>query len=112
MRTFLSHNTESGVLQLIMTDYYRGQHERTAYTVVNGDNLPLRNRPDMDGATVYGSALTRDLSGWHVKAPGGGRIPVRTMPDERAETERTPCPRYLGKSRKCETCTAEGALIP
>lgn len=100
MRTYLSHDSETGRLRLVMADYWEGQHEATAYTVVNSDGRPLRNRADMDGAAVYGEA-----GGWYVKAPHGGRIPVATLAGERSATERTPCPRAENKRRKCTLCT-------
>lgn len=102
MRNYLSHDGESGALRLVMTDYYAGQHEATAYTVVNGDGRPLRNRADMDGAPVFGRP-----GDWYVKAPAGGRIHVATVAGERSATERTPCPRAENKRRKCTLCAAQ-----
>jgi len=101
VKTFLRHDAGSGELHLVMADYWDGQHEETAYTVVNGDGMPLRGRADMDGVTVLGSA-----GDWYVKAPAGGRIPVRTQAGQRSGTVRIGCQRATNPRRKCAICAA------
>ncbi len=98
MQTFLHHDEASGELRLVMTDFYNGQHERTEYHVVNSDGRPLRNRAELDGQPVYGRP-----GGWYVK-PMGREVRVNTLPGERAETTRTPCPKAENRRRKCALC--------
>ena len=99
MQTYLRQDSETRHLMLVMTDYYNGQHERTEFTVVNPDNEPVTTRADLNGLRVHGS---------YVRMPGSGaEVPVRTMPGERAETQRTECPRATNKRRKCNLCATE-----
>jgi hypothetical protein len=96
---FLSHDEATGQLKLIITDYWAGMHERTAFTVVNSDGRPLRQRADLDGTIVHGRA-----GDFHIAGPHGARIPVHTMAGETSETERTPCPKATNRRRKCSLC--------
>jgi len=98
MRTFLSHDEASGTLRLVMTDLYDGQHERTEFHVVNEDGTPVRRMADLDGQQVYGRAGL-----WYIK-PLGREVRVNTLPGERAETVRTPCPKVENRRRKCALC--------
>lgn len=107
MHVFLEHDADAGGLRLIMADYYAGQHERTAFDVVNADGAPVRRRPELDGAPVYGSAH----AGWFIRAPHGGQIPVWTRAGQRAETLRTVCPRADNRRRRCAACAADGVLV-
>ena len=98
MQTFLSHNSETGELMLVMADLWDGQHERTAYHVVNSDGTPMRRGAEFDGLQVYGTA-----GAWYVK-PLGREIRVNTQPGERAATVKTPCPKAENRRRKCALC--------
>ncbi len=104
MQTYLRQDSETRHLMLVMTDYYNGQHERTEFTMVNLDNEPITTRGDLDGLRVH-----RDgLDSHYVRMPGSGaRASFRTMPGERAETQRTECPRATNKRRKCNLCATE-----
>lgn len=98
MRTFLSHDTASGELRLVMTDLWDGQHERNEYTVINSDGKPLRRGSEYDGLQVYGRP-----GEWYVK-PAGREIRVNTLPGQQSETTRTPCPKAENRRRKCALC--------
>ncbi len=98
MQTFLSHDAATGELWLVVADYWEGQHERTAYHVVNSDGTPIRRMAELDGLQVYGRA-----GEWYVK-PLGHEVRVNTLPGERAATTRTPCPKAENRRRKCTLC--------
>ena len=98
MRTFLQHDEASGELRLVMADLWDGQHERTEYHVVNSDGTPYRRGAEFDGLQVYGHA-----GSWYVK-PMGREVRVNTLPGERAETVKTPCPKAENRRRKCQLC--------
>lgn len=102
MRQFLSHDSDSGELRLVMTDLYNGQHERTEFHVI-GDGGPLRGFPEFDGVPV-----TRSGGQWVavVREPYRRDVPFRTQPGEHSETVRTPCPRAENRRRKCQLCQA------
>jgi hypothetical protein len=98
MDTFLSYDTESGELMLVMADLWDGQHERTEYHVVNSDGAPLRRGAEFDGLQVYGNA-----GAWYIK-PLGREVRVNTLPGEHAATVKTPCPKAENRRRKCALC--------
>lgn len=102
MAVSLRHDAETGELLLVMADLWDGQHERTEFRVANGDGKPLTGHEDMDGRKVLGRA-----GDWYVKTEFGVRIPVRVMPGERAEVQRTPCPKATSPRRKCALCAAQ-----
>lgn len=104
MRMTLEHDADTGRLMLVMADYWQGQHERTAYTVVNEDGTPVRR-----GAEFHGLAAYREPSGIFRtrRNSAAGWMTFRTMPGERSATERTPCPKAASRRRKCALC-AEG----
>lgn len=104
MRTFLQHDTDAGLLYLVMADYYSGQHERTAYTVINDDGTPVRRGAEFDGLAAY-----REPSGIYRtrRSSSAGWMYFRTMAGERSATERTPCPRATNRRRKCAICASE-----
>ena len=100
MRTFLHHDEASGELRLVYTDLWDGQHERTEY-LVTGDRGGdvVRNRPDLDGAPVFGT-----VPGLYIKDAHGCPVAVWTQEAATALTVKTPCPRASSRRRKCELC--------
>jgi hypothetical protein len=107
MRKFLSHDLESGELRLVFADLWDGQHERTEYTVVNSDGSRMRNRPELDGVTVWQDTGPEGFRWYVLGATSNHHRYIST--EGTAETVRTPCRRLASPSgrAKCALCAAD-----
>ncbi len=100
MRTFLHHDSDSGELRLVMTDYWEGQHERTEFRVINDDGTTVRRGQEFDGLAAY-----RFGSVWQARRNSAAPwITFSVQPRAIGETVKTPCPKAANRRRKCALC--------
>ena len=104
MSRYLRYDPDARQLMLVLTDLYRGQHERTEYPLAGNTSRGL----EFDGARVTGNGYAepyRAITGTGIMQR---RIPFDVEPAPQVTT-RTPCRRLASKSgrARCALCTEE-----
>lgn len=105
MNRTIRYDEETRELRLVLTDYWKGEHEHMEYRVVDDEGVPLRGsrHEHWHGRQVYW-----DGERYYVKPDGlySARVVSFTTEQRPVVANKVACPRYTNRRRRCDACRA------